>query len=557
MTTSRLAVALYARYSSDNQSESSIGDQLRVCHSRASREGWDVVETYTDAALSGATLLRAGMQKLLADARAGRFKVVLTEALDRLSRDQADTANIFKHLSFLGVEIVTLEEGVISELHVGLKGTMNALYLKSLADKTRRGQRGVVDQGRVAGGLCYGYKVVPDLDARGNRVGGRREIDAGEAEIVRRIFRAYVGGFSAFEIVKQLNTDGVAPPGAARRRVDGAGPPRWNASTLLGNPKRRNGLLNNEMYVGRIVWNRQRFVKDPDTGRRQARPNPPSEWVTRAAPELRILEDDLWDAAQTRLRSMATVRRPDQARRPKHLFSGLMSCGRCGGSYSVYTRDHLGCSSARNNGSCTNRRMVRIDAVETRILDGLRAMMATEDAADAFAREYRAAKTLARTDSETAHRADLKARADLERQIARLVDVIANSTGDPAPLLARLKDLQGKIADVEQRIAVQPAKVVELHPHAFDLYLRVVDQLKETLQGADAADRREAAEILRQLVTGIIVHPGARPGEVSLELLGNADAIAALTNTNPERLGVPVTVKMVAGAGFEPTTFRL
>jgi DNA invertase Pin-like site-specific DNA recombinase len=78
---------------------------------------------------------------------------MLAEALDRISRDQADVATLFKHLRFAGVPIITLAEGEISEFHVGLKGTMNALFLKDLAAKTRCGLRGRVEDGKSGGGL--------------------------------------------------------------------------------------------------------------------------------------------------------------------------------------------------------------------------------------------------------------------------------------------------------------------------------------------------------------------------------------------------------------------
>ncbi|CAN5237353.1 hypothetical protein BH11PSE5_BH11PSE5_27090 [soil metagenome] len=131
-----IRIALYARYSSDQQSAASIEDQLRICRERAIREGWHVVQTYQDAAISGASLfLRPGIQSLVQDAQAGRFDIVLAEALDRVSRDQADVATLYKHLQFARVPLVTLAEGEISELHVGLKGTMNALFLKDLAKK--------------------------------------------------------------------------------------------------------------------------------------------------------------------------------------------------------------------------------------------------------------------------------------------------------------------------------------------------------------------------------------------------------------------------------------
>ena len=106
------------------------------------REKWTLTATFTDRGMSGASNLRPGYQKLLEGARNGEFDVVLAEAL--VSRDQEHVPSFYKLMSFAGIRIVTLAEGEISELHVGLKGTMNALFLKDLADKTRRGLRGRV-----------------------------------------------------------------------------------------------------------------------------------------------------------------------------------------------------------------------------------------------------------------------------------------------------------------------------------------------------------------------------------------------------------------------------
>ena len=91
-----LRVALYARYSSDQQREASIEDQLRLCRIYAEKQGWVVAESYYDRAVSGASLIRTGIQALLADALRDRFQVVLAEALDRISRDQEDVADVFK-----------------------------------------------------------------------------------------------------------------------------------------------------------------------------------------------------------------------------------------------------------------------------------------------------------------------------------------------------------------------------------------------------------------------------------------------------------------------------
>lgn len=197
--------AIYARYSTDQQRDASIEDQVRLCRERAAREGWQVAEVYADAGISGASLMRPGIQQLMKDALAGKFTIILAEALDRLSRDQEDIAGVYKRLRFAGVSIITLSEGEVGDLHIGLKGTMSALFLKDLADKTRRGLRGRVEAGKSGGGNSYGYDVVKRFAADGTPLRGDRTINEAQAAIVRRIFSEYAGGKSTRAIAKQLN----------------------------------------------------------------------------------------------------------------------------------------------------------------------------------------------------------------------------------------------------------------------------------------------------------------------------------------------------------------
>ena len=207
-------VALYARYSSDKQREASIEDQVRLCAERAAREGWKVIQHYTDHAISGASLMRPGIQALMQDAQGRKFDLVLTESLDRISRDQEDIAGVYKRLRFAGVQILTLSEGPVSELHIGFKGTMGALYLKDLADKTRRGLRGRIEAGKSGGGNSYGYDVVTKFTAAGEPERGDRRINEREAAIVRDIFTAYAAGKSPKAIAHALNRQKVPAPRA-------------------------------------------------------------------------------------------------------------------------------------------------------------------------------------------------------------------------------------------------------------------------------------------------------------------------------------------------------
>jgi len=276
-----LRAAIYARYSSEMQSAASIPDQVRVCQKLCADNGWTVAEVFADEAMSGASHLRPGFQGLQEAAMNGRVDVIVSEALDRLSRDQEHIAGLHKRMQFLGVRIVTQSEGEINEMHIGLGGTMSALFLKNLAQKTHRGLEGRVRAGKSGGGISYGYRVVRTLRADGTVTTGEREIVAGEAAIIRRAFESYAQGLSPRAIAAGLNIEGVASPGTRGST--------WGASTIGGSASRVTGILNNELYIGRLVWNRQTFIDDPATGKRQARPNPREEWVITDVPEMRII----------------------------------------------------------------------------------------------------------------------------------------------------------------------------------------------------------------------------------------------------------------------------
>lgn len=141
-------VAIYARYSSENQREASIEDQLRICRARAERAGWTIVAEFTDAAISGTKDNRPGFIALREAARAGKLDVILAESLDRFSRDLEHVAAFHKQVTFCRVKLVTLADGEISDLHVGVKGaipaggsTFGSCLTAMLAGSTKGGVR--------------------------------------------------------------------------------------------------------------------------------------------------------------------------------------------------------------------------------------------------------------------------------------------------------------------------------------------------------------------------------------------------------------------------------
>ncbi len=563
-------VAVYARYSSENQRDASIEDQLRICHARASREGWEVIGNFTDHAISGSTTMRPGYQGLLSAMRSGQIDLVLSESLDRLSRDQEHVAGFHKQASFARVRIVTLAEGEISELHVGLKGTMGALFLKDLADKTRRGLEGRVREGRSGGGLCFGYRVIRGPMGRdGELERGLRAIEPAEAMIVRRVFEEFVAGDGPIAIAKRLNAEGVpSPRGGA-----------WIDGALRGHAKAGTGLLRNRLYIGELVWNRRRWLKDPATGQRVARHNDQDSFVVEQVPELRILEQDLWDRAQHRLeqaaRPQVRVARTStdhtdhlwQHRRAPNLLSGKVACGACGSPYITSGKDYMACKAAIKQGTCSNTVRTRRTRLEGQVLDALGNNLMCPDAVALFVREFTVEwnrLAAGRAVDETARRRELEG---ITRKLDNLVDAIAEGVRAPG-LQGRLDELTRRQKELEAELANASgqSRIPLLHPNLSALYRQRVAHLQERLEGGSGREVLEAARALIELVE---IHPPMDGGKAPrIELVGHLTSL--LRAAGVEGLPEPINTKNPtssaggvsslsgdAGTGFEPVTFRL
>ena len=554
--TQPLRAVIYARYSSDLQSASSIEDQIRLCRERAAREGWQITGSYEDASISGASLMRPGIQRLLQDARDRRCDIVLTEALDRLSRNQADIAALYQNLTFASTAIETLAEGRINEMHIGLKGTMNALFLKDLAAKTRRGLRGRVEAGKSGGGNAYGYTVLRSMTENGEIRRGDREINPDEAAVVRRIFQSYADGLSPNRIADLLNQEGVPGP---RGRA-------WDKSTIHGNPKRGTGILNNEIYIGRLVWNRQSFVKDPATGKRQARPNPESEWIITEVPELHIVNQALWGRVKARQEGRKIEQTDKEAwerRKPRFLLTGLVKCGCCGGGFSTVGKDRFGCSNSRNKGKsvCSNRTGITRQELESRILTILSERLMDPELVKVFAAEYIAERNrlaASHVDDRTARKKEL---AKLIRDQDTLVNALLMGT-PPERIKAKMEQLETRQKQLEKELAKAPApsSTVRIHPKMADTYH---DRIRALITGLSEPDREsEAREAIRGLIEKIVATPVATGGKRStldltlygdlagiLSLSLSADRLSGQQKTSCEQEVVQSAEFLVAGAG--------
>ncbi|MDR6790829.1 hypothetical protein J2Y58_004217 [Sphingomonas sp. BE138] len=221
-----------------------------------------------------------------------------------------------KKLAYHRVQLHTVSEGHVDEIKFAVAGLLGSIFLKHLVDKTLRGMEAAVLAGRFAGGRAYGYKRMVRLDASGEMQRGLLEIDEAQAGIVRRIFAWFAAGMSSIQIATRLNEEGVPGPRGGQ----------WNASTIRGDPKKLVGILNNPLYAGRLVWGRRQWRKNPDSERRERRYRlrDKSEWVQVAVPELRIVDDGLFEAARAeieRRKRPVTASSSVGSKRAKHMLS--------------------------------------------------------------------------------------------------------------------------------------------------------------------------------------------------------------------------------------------
>jgi site-specific DNA recombinase len=515
---------LYARFSSDLQNDASAEDQLRLCRLRAEREGWSVVGAFADKAISGAVRDRPGLTRLLAEVECRRADIVLAESLDRLSRDLEHVAALYKRITFHGARIVTLSEGPVSDLHVGLRGTMASLFLKDLAAKTHRGLEGRIRQGRAAGNPPYGYRIERRLGDRGELERGLRRIEEEEAAVVRRIFTLYAAGTSPVRIARLLNAEGVPGPNGGA----------WLEDTIRGRIGRQDGILRNPIYDGRLVWNRRHNLKNPVTGALVRRDNAPEEHIETPAEHLRIVPHELWLGVAQRLQANGASRdpaAPDQhrpgfwdQRRPRHLLSGKVFCGTCGKPFTTLAKGYLRCLRARN-GTCSNTASLPRTRLERQVLRTMGERLMAPALLAAFVETLKQEHARLATEAQAAGAATSRARATLERRIANIVDALAEGERSPS-LRTRLSELERQLDQLDHDQAPPAATLAPIPADPTALYRTALADLEAALADDTTPDLREHA---RACIHRLEVHPPANPGDPpGITLEGNLPAMLTL-----------------------------
>ena len=385
--------AIYARYSSNNQREASIEDQIRKCREAAKSKGWIILEDhiYYDKAQSGTQIdSRKSFKKMLSVAMSENcpFQKIIVDDTSRIARNTKEALNIFLLLNFYGIHIYYVAQRIdtaeeTAEEMITINGLIDSIYIRNLAKETHRGIEGQVLKGFSSGGKRYGYYSAPvhngRVDIYGNPIaeGYVLKINPEEAETVKRIFKLFgKEGYSARRIANLLNKE-LKETGKPK-------PPRgdyWRVSTIIGSKKDFRGILNNEIYIGKYTWNKTSSRRNPENGKKKRILKETDKWISIIKPELKIISDELWQKVKQRQRYLKEITKGKYTKAKKiyarNLFSGLMTCGICqgnivivsGGKYAKY-----GCSNNWNKGFsvCENAAKIDKNRIELEILQALK-----------------------------------------------------------------------------------------------------------------------------------------------------------------------------------------
>jgi len=277
----QMRCASYLRIACDTAGQAALEDQEQHCRRFAEEHGWIVPDehVYTDAGKSGTSLAgRDGLNSLIIAAKKqpNSFRMVLVEETSRLARNPKDVFDIVNALALYGVHVYFINQDLDSRndhFHMMLMVSEMVVeqYIARLSDKVRRGQMERVISGFTSGGRCFGYRSVlveagPSDDAKGRVavLGKRLEIVDAEAETVRRIYEMFASGVTVPEIVKALNAEQVAVA-----KIGNLYSP-WARTRITR-------ILRQERYVGPVVWNRTKRVRNPRTGQVELHANHPAD----------------------------------------------------------------------------------------------------------------------------------------------------------------------------------------------------------------------------------------------------------------------------------------
>ena len=228
----------------------------------------------------------------------------------------------------------------------------------------------------------------------------------------------------------------------------------------------------------------------------------------------------------------------------------------------IVNRQRYSCSAKREKSTCDSPVGIQAERLEARVIDGLKnILLGHEDLLEAFASAFFEETIRLRRDRNRQRQTYRKELTKVQRPIDRCLDFIINGDGAMDTVRQKFSDLEYSTANLLRSIEQDtPPTKVEPHPNVGQLYQRRVEQLNLLLK--DESSQLEAITIIRSLIDRIEITPGEKRGDPQIQLIGGLAAILDLAVCGQEKTAIHKDggvgrALMVAGVGFEPTTFRL
>src|SRR5262245_8405075 len=567
-----LLCAIYARKSTEQHvSDEMKSIQRQIDHAKAYAEqnGWivDPGSIFVDDGVSGADFKsRPGFLRLMnALAPKPKFHVLIIADESRLGRESIQTSTAMMELVRAGVRIFCYLSNKEIRLDSPEQKAMVAIVNVASEFQRAKTQQQVSDAmmklakaGYVTGCEPFGYENVKQNGPKGLYSHTTRRIVDEEAEIVRYVFERSAAGAGKARICRELNERGVKP---ARSKHG-----KWNCTTIWG-------MLHRELYRGVIVYNKT--TKSSSWEARNLRKNDASHWIRIDAPELRIIDEPLWQRVHERLARLTSEhaqrskrygrggRRQDGESR--YMLSRLARCKRCGGPICVISRPAsyaagadptlrvflYGCNNFHRRGKtiCANNHTVSVPTMDAAVLDAIcRQVLAPQTVADIAARVV--AKLLQKQSAKDTAKQQ-KQLERLQRERSNMASAI-RKLGPLPELLTELHDTEKQAATIEAQI-----RLSEMAPFSPAAVRTLADkEAKQWRQTLKSGGIREQRALLRQTLTGPIwLEPGpaieGRKDGKSFRFEGQL-SVAPLFSANVSGLATDAASLMGLGDCWKP-----
>lgn len=440
----RNTAALYARYSCENQRETSIEDQLRRCRELAAKHGLVINEQhiYADSAMSGtATAIdrREGYKALLAAWGQNQFDFILADDVDRITRDGVEQALLVRRLeSNLRVHLVT-NDGIDSrtqnwQLMMSVRGIVGQQQVRTTKSLVVRGMVGQLERGFMIATPAFGYVLDRQFDGQGNRIGTHWKIEESSASLVRLIFEKRGAGQSMHQIARWLNEQGVALQRKAQKSTGGF----WRASRI-------KDLLKNPTYRGEFIWNASTTLKA-----KAKKSGAVLAEQAFARPELRLVSDELWYRCNSK-----TISRSGYGG-GSHPFTGLLSCGLCDSVLVLTSKSRcrsLYCASCTTAQGMNVKGAHMTSTIATQGVQILLSHALGDFLTPAFVETFRTRLKLRLSgDNSAAIEALQRELGGLKNAQERLSRMLANAVEDDPVLMQRYEELREQVKQLNSQL---------------------------------------------------------------------------------------------------------